>query len=175
MFYLELRLLNTKINRFVENTPMNAFNVLVQSAVNSRCQGDEDPNSGFVAETLKLLPNSSHGYQFMDRSRHSVTRYMNDEKTNAAINNRKFKRLGHISEQLYEVELAKLEIEQKKSIIVGSFFLHYAKLRLLELHCKFFTDVCNTDKCEEIEMDTDSLFLALAKKLWLYTKRKMQE
>ena len=45
----------------------------------------------------------------MDRSRHSVTRYMNDEKTHEAINSKMFKRLWHINDQLYQVELAKSE------------------------------------------------------------------
>ena len=43
--------------------------------------------------------------------------------TNAAIINKTFKRLGHIDDQFYEVELAKIEIERKEPIIVGSFIL----------------------------------------------------
>ena len=39
-----------------------------------------------VAETVELLSNSSYGYHVMYRSLHSVTKYMNAEKTQAAIN-----------------------------------------------------------------------------------------
>ena len=39
------------------------------------------------------------------------------------------KRLGHINDQLYEVELVKSEIEQEQPFIVGFFILQYAKLR----------------------------------------------
>ena len=45
-----------------------------------------------------------------------------------------FERLGFINEQLYEVELAKSEIEQKELNIVGFCILQYAKLRMLELY-----------------------------------------
>ena len=74
LFYLQLGLVVTKIHRFVEYTPKICFNSFVQSAVDARRKGDENPKSSVVAETLKLLANSSYGYQIMDRSRHTVTK-----------------------------------------------------------------------------------------------------
>ena len=90
LFYLEPRLVCTE----VEYTPVKCFNNFVQSAVIARRHGDENPNSSVVAETIKLLANISYGYQILDRSRHSVTKYVNDEKRPAVINNKTFKRLG---------------------------------------------------------------------------------
>ena len=69
LLYLQLGLVCTKIHRFVEYTPKKCFNKFVQSAVDARRQGDENSNSSVVAETMKLLANSSYGYQIMDRSR----------------------------------------------------------------------------------------------------------
>ena len=99
-----------KIYHFVEYIPVRCFNNFVQSAVTARGGGNENPNSSVVAETLKLLANSSYGYQIMDRSHHTDTKYLNDEKTHGAINIKFCKRLDHINDQLYEVELAKAEI-----------------------------------------------------------------
>ena len=65
---------------------------------------------------------------------------------------------------MYEVELAKTQIEHKEPIIVGSFVRQYAKLQMLELYYDFFTKFCNVNKFEDLEMDTDSLYLALAEK-----------
>ena len=113
---------------------------------------------------MKLLANSSYGYQIMDRSRHTVTKYLSDEKTHGAINTKFFKRLNHINDQLYEVELAKAEIEHRKPIIAGFFILQYAKLRMLELYYNFFERFYDVNKFEELEMDTDSLYLALSEK-----------
>ena len=93
----------------------------------------------------------------MDRSRHRVTKYLSDEKTLSAINSKLFKRLNHITDQLYEVELVKSEFEHREPIIVGFYILQYAKLRMLELYHNFFKIFCDTDKYEELEMDTDSL------------------
>ena len=164
LFYLQLGLACTKIHRFVEYTPKKCFNSFVQSAVDARRQGDENPNSSVVAETMKFLVNSSYDYQIMDRSRHTVTKYLNDEKTHAAINSKLFKKLDHVNNSLYEVELAKAQIEHKEPTIVGFFILQCAKLRMLELYYNSLTRFCDVNKFEELEMDSDSLYQALAEK-----------
>ena len=165
LFYLDLGLVCKKIYRFVEYTPVKCFNKFVQSAVDGRLEGDENPNSSVVAETMKLLANRSYGNQIIDRSRHTVTKYLSDEKTHGAINTTSFfKRLDHINDQLYELELAKAEIEHREPIIVGFFILQYAKLRMLELYYNFFDRFCDVNKFEELERDTDSLYLPLSEK-----------
>ena len=156
--YLQLGLLCTKIHRFVEYTPKKCFNRFVQSAGDARRQGDENPNSSVVAEKMKILANSSYGYQIMDRSRHTVTKYLADEKTHAASNSKLLKKLDNVNNSLYEVELAKAQIEHREPSIVGFFILQYAKLRMLELYYNFFTRFCDVNKFEELAMDTDSLF-----------------
>ena len=90
---------------------------------------------------------------------------MADEKTQSAINGKMFKRPNHVTDQLYEVELVKPEIEHRKPIIVGVFIVQYAKQRMLELYYNFFKKFCDTDKYEELEMDTDSLYLALSEEI----------
>ena len=164
LFYLDLELVCKKIYRFVEYIPVKCFNNFLQSGVNARREGDENPNSSFVAETRKLLANSYYGYQIMDRSRHTVTKDLNNEKTQGAINTKIFKQLDYINDQLYEVEMAKAEIEHREPIIVGFFILQYAKLRMLELYYNFFERFCDVNKSEELEGDTDSLYLALSEK-----------
>ena len=136
------------------------FNTLVQSVVDARRKGDANPLPGIVAETMILLSDSSYGYQIMDRSRHTITKYLNDEKTHKAINEPLFKKLNTVDTDLYEVELLKSTIEHREPIIVGFLILQYAKLRMLELFYNFFDEICDENKFEELEMDTDSLHLA---------------
>ena len=69
-----------------------------------------------------------------------------------------------MNNSLYEVELAKAQSEHNEPIIVGFFILQYAKLRMLEMYYNFLTRFCDVNKFEELEMDTDSLYLALAEK-----------
>ena len=89
--------------------------------MSARQQRDENPDSSVVAETMKLLADSSYGYQIVDCSRHTVTKYLTDEKTHSAVNSKMLKRLNHITDQLYEVELVKSEIEHREPINVGFF------------------------------------------------------
>ena len=136
----------------------------MQSVVNARWERDENPNSSVVAETLKLLANSSYVYHLMDHICHTVTNYLSNEKTHGAINAKLFKRLDHVNDQSYEVQLAETEIEYRKRILVGFFILQYAKLKMLELYCNFSERFCEVKKFEEFEMDTDSLYLGLSEK-----------
>ena len=69
-----------------------------------------------------------------------------------------------MNNSLYEVELAKAQLERKEPILVGFFILQYEKLRLLELYYNFLTKFCDLNQFEKLEMDTDSLYLALAVK-----------
>ena len=99
---------------------------------------------------------------WIDPGIHTITKYLNDEKTHQAINEPLFKRLKTVEKALYEVELLKSTIEHREPTIVGFIILQYAKLRRLELYYNFFDKFCNVNKFEELEMDTDSLYLALA-------------
>ena len=137
---------------------MKCLNSFVQSAVDARRKGDENSNSSVVAETMKLLANSSYGYQTMDRSRHIITKYLNDEKAHKAINSKFFKKLNHMMDNLYEIESVEADVEHKEPIIVGFFNLQYAKLRMLEINYNFFQKFCDFNSFEEMEMD----YLALA-------------
>ena len=147
-FYMELGLQCTKVYRFVQYLRRKCFNKFVQSVVDARREGDENPLSGVVEETMKLLGNSSYGYQITDRSRHTITKYLNDEKTNKAINEHFLKRLNTVQYDLYEIDSLKSTIEHKEPIMVGFFILQYAKLRMHELYYNFFDKFCDVNKFE---------------------------
>ena len=104
--------------------------------MDARRQRVENPNSNVVAETMKLLAKSSYS--------------------------KLFKRLDHITDQLHEVQLVKPGIEHREPKIVGFLILQYAKQRMLELYFNFFKKFCSTDKYEELEMDSDALYLILS-------------
>ena len=75
-----------------------------------------------------------------------------------------FRRLNHVTDQLYEIELVKSESYHREPIRVGFFILQYAKLIMLELHYSFFKKFCDTHKYEEPELDIESLYFALSEK-----------
>ena len=81
-FYINLGLEYTKIHRYFRQKCFKGF---VKSIVEARRLGDQNKNSTVIAETMKLLSNSSYGYQIMDRSKHTVTKYLEEKKTIRAI------------------------------------------------------------------------------------------
>ena len=89
---------------------------------------------------------------------------LNDEKTQAANNAKLLKKLNQVSRGIDEVELVKAEIEYNEPIIVGFVIIQPAKLEKLELYYNFFTKFCDVNKFEQLEMDTVSVYLALAEK-----------
>ena len=74
LFYLDLGLVCKKIYRFVHYTPIKCINNFVQFAVNARRDGNEHPIFSVVAETMKLVANSTYGSQILDLSRHTVAK-----------------------------------------------------------------------------------------------------
>ena len=80
--------------------PRKVFNSFVQSVVDARRAGDENPLSGVVAKTMKFLGNKFNGYQIIDISKHTMIKYLGDEKIHKAINNQFFKRLNILAKDL---------------------------------------------------------------------------
>ena len=127
LFYLKLGLVCIKDHRFVQYTPRNCFENFVKSTVDARRQRDENPKSSNAAETMKLLANSCYGCQIKDRSRHTVTKYLTDEKTHSAFKSEMFKQLNHIIDQLFEVELVKLRNWAQRTNHCGVLYLAIRK------------------------------------------------
>ena len=105
---------------FAPISTQKCFNVFVQSVVDARGTGDENPESSVVAEAMELLRNSFYGKQIIDRSRHTETKYLNYEKTRKNINGKLAQRLNIMSN---EVALVKSKTEHREPIIAGLFIL----------------------------------------------------
>ena len=102
-------------------SPQKYFKNYVQSEIDDRREGDENPLLGVAAKTMKLLGNTTFGYQIIDRSRHRTKKNLSDEKTHKAANEPLFKCLITVDKDFYEVDLLKSTIEHRDCIIVGFF------------------------------------------------------
>ena len=112
---------------------MQSLNRFLQSVVNAPRKGDENRQSSVVAETIELIVNGSYGYQRMGRSWHTMKKYLNDEKAHQAMNNKFFKRLSYVNDDLFEIQSVKSKVVHKEPIIIDFLVSQYAKLRMLEL------------------------------------------
>ena len=122
LFYLEKRVILRDVFWFLQYTPCRCFQTFVQNVVDARRKGDQNKESTVVAETMKLIGNSSYGYQIMDRSRHINTKYVKGPQVDKFLNNRYFKTLNELPDKIYEVESNKTRIIQKEHLIVVFFY-----------------------------------------------------
>ena len=94
--YLDQSLILKKIFFFFQYDGRKCFNSFVDSVVEASCQGDLNKDSTVVAETMKLIGNSSYGYQLIDRSKHTETKYFNGHGVDKLVNDRFFKTLNKL-------------------------------------------------------------------------------
>ena len=150
-----------RVHFIIKYQPKQCFETFVNGVVEARRQGDLNPDSAVCANIEKVVGNSAYGYQIMDRSRHTRTKYVTGSSVNNSVNETTFRKFNELPNEFYEVELGKSKVEHKEPIIVGFFILQYAKLVMLELVYNFFVPFCGPDKYGFIEMDTDSLYLSI--------------
>ena len=115
-----------------------------------------------VAVIMKLIGNSWVGYKIMNRSRHKNTKNVKLSWVDKVINRSVFKSLNELTDQIFEVEMSKTGFQRKGPIIAGFFILLYAKFTMLQLQYNVFPYFCDTNIYEIIELETDSLHMALS-------------
>ena len=93
-----------------------------------------------------------------------MTKYFSDGKTQVAINSKFFRKLDHVKNALNEEKPSKAQIEHEERIIDGFFILQNLKFRKLELYYKFSTKFFDVNELGALEVDTNTLYLALAEK-----------
>ena len=100
--------------------------------MNTRTLGDENSQSGVEAETIKLLANSSYGYQIMEKSQQKINIYLSDKKEHKTMNSKFFRGLNYLNDKLSEVEAVKPNLEHNEPITVV-FFSSYNTLSCARL------------------------------------------
>ena len=114
---------------------------------------------------MKLIGNSGYGSLIMDKEWQRDTLYT--EGRGAAqlnINDPRFKKCNVITDNLYEMEMAKTKIRFDLPIQLGYHILQLAKLWMIQFRYDCLEEYCYVNDFEYLEMDTDSAYLSLAGK-----------
>ena len=99
------------------------------------------------------------------KKKHQNTLYIQGVgNTHLKVNDPRSKKLTLIEEDLYEVEMKKEKIKFDLPIQLGYHILQLAKLRMLQFRYDCLGYYCDTKDFEYIEMDTDSAYMAIARK-----------
>ena len=134
----------------------------MEQVTDARRTGDLDKSKALLAEVFKLLGNSAYGKMIEAVERQTTTIFTKDEKiVDRALRSTYFEDLEEIGEA-YELESRKTRIKIRRPFQVGIAVYHLAKLRMLEFYYDFIDKYVDRRDFELIQMDTDSLYMAIS-------------
>ena len=161
-WYLNRGLKITAVYRTINYIPKKIFTWFVQEVPNNRRAGDADKEKELLAEVFKLLGNSAYGKFIEAVERQMRTLYTKDEdKVNKQLRSAWFEDLEAIGD-VYKIEYRKPKVKINRPFQVGIVVYQLAKLRMLEFYYDFLDYFLDRRDFELIQMDTDSMYFALA-------------
>ena len=160
--YLDYGLEITRVYQVAEYTPKACFSEFADAVSDARRAGDSDPAKAIIADTMKLMGNSSYGKTITNKYKHRNIKITDTAKASRLVNEPLFRDLNAITEDCYEIELAKSKIKHDLPVQIGFFVYQYAKLRMLQLYFDFLDVFLDRSDFEYVQMDTDSAYFALS-------------
>ena len=131
-WYLAHGLVVDRVYQIVEYSPKPCFQHFGESVSTARRNGDVDPDKSIIADTMKLLGNSAYGKTVTNIDRHRNVKYCTEVGTSACINNKRFRQLDVVTDDVYEITSNKACLTYDLPLHIGFFVYQYAKLRMLQ-------------------------------------------
>ena len=110
-WYLEHGLEVTRVCQVIEYTPKPCFKPFGDAVSNAHRAGDADPSKAIIADTMKLVGNSSYGKTITNKEQHRQVKFCDDDEVPNIINSPFFCELNPIDDDTYEVESSKKKIK----------------------------------------------------------------
>ena len=120
------------------------------------------PEQKIIGEANKLMGNNGYGGVLMDKRKHTSTTFAKEKNIDKHKQSPFFKDHIELNHQIYEVTKQKSKIVHDLPIQLGLAVYSYAKLRMLQFW-RFLATYLDRNLYTLMEMDTDSIYLALAR------------
>jgi hypothetical protein len=166
-WYLENGLKVTKVYSWIPAIRNAPFKYFTEWVTDSRRAGDAEPCKKPIAEAAKTTGNSAFGGTVMNKSKQTTTKYTtNQGKARKQVADWTFKSLNEIEQKdggvVYETVNIKKKIMQDTPIQVGCAIFQLAKLRMISFVYEVMYKFLDPMSYQLLEMDTDSLYMALS-------------
>ena len=162
-WYLNHGLQVTKIHKYISYTPGTPFKWFPEEVSGARRAADQDKNKRQLGDTAKLKGNSFYGKMIENLEKHISTKFTTDENLiDKIFRSPYFDDLEEISEGVFEVRQRKRQVTITRPYQCGIAVYQLAKLRMLEFYYDFVDKFWDRRDFEVIQMDTDSLYMALS-------------
>ena len=161
-WYLNHGLQVTKIHKYISYTSGRPFKWFPEEVSGARRAADQDKKKRQLGDTAKLKGNSFYGKMIENLEKHMNTKFTTDENLiDKIFRSPYFDDLEEISEGAFEVRQRKRQVTITRPNQCGIAVYQLAKLRMLEFYYDFVDKFCDRRDFEVIQMDTDSLYMAL--------------
>ena len=162
-WYLNHGLQVTKIHRYISYTSSRPFAWFPEEVSSARRAADQNKNKKQLGDTAKLKGNSFYGKMIENLEKHMNTKFTTDENLiDEIFRSPYFDDLEEISEGVFEVRQRKRQVTITRPYQCGIAVYQLTKLRMLEFYYDFVDKFCDRRDFEVIQMDTDSLYMALS-------------
>jgi hypothetical protein len=161
-WYCDHGLLVDNITSFVRYDPIPCFRNFTEEVANARRKADIDQTGTAAGNTAKLVGNALYGKTITNKEKHVDVKYAAANKTRQFTNSPLFQHMSKINDDIYEVQLHKGTIKHDLPIQIGFWVYCLAKMRMLEFYYDFLVKFFDQSKFELSQMDTDSLYFAIA-------------
>ncbi|MES9906421.1 MAG: hypothetical protein ABW168_27535 [Sedimenticola sp.] len=161
-WYILHGLLVTKVYQVVEYGKMRCFQDFGEQITLDRRLGDQNPDKKVFSTLSKLIGNSAFGGTIMNKKFRKIKYLEGFRRACIAVNNPRFQSLNELGDDYFEVEFANSRITMDIPIQLGYSILQYAKLHMLGFYYDFLLKYVDRADFELLEMDTDSLYMAMS-------------
>ena len=162
-WYLNHGLQVTKIHKYISYTSGRPFKWFPEEVSDARRAADQDKNKKQLGDTAKLKGNSFYGKMIENLEKHMNTKFTTNEKLiDEIFRSPYFDDLEEISNGVFEVRQRKRQVTITRPYQCGIAVYQLAKLRMLEFYYDFVDKFFDRRDFEVIQMDTDSLYMALS-------------
>ena len=160
--YIEMGLVCTNIEWILEYNPKRVFEWFQDQVVDDRRMADLDPAYKIRGETQKTKGNCAYGKCGIDKTKHNHVCFCQEKNLDTHIQNPLFKSIEELEGSIHEIVKAKKKVVLDTPIQVATAVYSYAKLALINFW-EFINKYLINDYYQIMEMDTDSLYIALAR------------
>ena len=163
-WYLTHGLRIVKVHHVLEFVPKRPFREFVREITEKRKEGSRDANKAVLAQTYKLIGNSSYGSMLIDKMKYAKTSIIRGDQTaKKCVNSPLFKELNVLGEDLYELQEGYKSLSMTIPIYLGYQILQLAKLRMLEFAYDFMLKYIERPLFQYLYCDTDSLYFSFSR------------
>ena len=133
-WYLDHGLEVMHVYQVIEYDPNTCFRRFGDAESTARREEDVHSHKTIIADTMKLLGNSSYGKTITYVDRHRDVNHCTEKAASLKVNDRRFRQLDIVVDDAYEIEMSKRTVTYTLPVHVGVFVLQYAKMRMLQLY-----------------------------------------